>query len=451
MTRKTLKLLPYQEEGVQFLKSHARALLADDMGLGKTIQAIAYINSLAKMHDILIVCPAVMRGTWLNELRAWLDKPYGIVRLETTYLPLMHKPCVYVLSYDSIRNPRVLAYLKKRSFAIAVCDESHYMKNREAKRTQAVLASGLKSSRWVFMSGTPVTKSPTDLWPILAAAAPECLGAYKSYNEFYHRYCKVYIDDNGRERVAGAQNLDELRARLQPFMLRRTKTEVLKDLPDIFHQAVMINPTKKIKDLLKQEHDAERSLRLKDIMIGSPGEAWRKALQENDAHMMSIRRELGEEKLVHILEAVDNILCQTNKLVIFCHHKKLVKDIEASLQKDGISYVTLTGETPYEQRQDAITRFQSDPNCQVFIGAISVSIGITLTAAHHILFAEVSFLPHEMEQAAARCHRLGQRKNVLVQYLLWEDSLEHWIFSNVLFKAETVHQIVNKKDEDNDE
>jgi SWI/SNF-related matrix-associated actin-dependent regulator of chromatin subfamily A-like protein 1 len=441
-------LLPHQKIGLDFLRSRQRSLLADEMGLGKTIQAIALINSYATRPNILVICPALVRGVWVDELKQWLYNPYTIIRAESGYLPLVRVPSITIISYDATISPKVMRYIMAKTYGLVICDESHYLKNHSAKRTQAVLAGGIKATQWLFMSGTPITNSPLDIWPILAAACPKALGEYQNFGDFANRYTHVVTGGKGGVRYLGAKNENELNDRLKGFMLRRTKQEVLKDLPDIFHQPIFLAPDKTAEKLLQVEQDFERAIMLKDLTMRDPKQA-ASLMRHADKHVMTARRLLGVEKLPHVLAHVKNVLEQQDKVVVFCHHQELFQALHNAFKEEGYMPAAVSGGSGNStlDREKQIKIFQQQPECRVFLGSIGAcSTGITLTAASHIIFAEMAFLPSEMEQAAARCHRIGQKKNVLVQYMVWSESLEHWIFTNVLRKSNSIEKIIGNKE-----
>lgn len=428
------ELRPFQKIGRDFLVNHKAALLADEQGLGKTPEAITAINAL-KARKVLIVCKAIGKITWPGELKTWLDTPLKIQVLNGKNAVVNPDSEIVILNYDLLTSSSVFTQLVKMSFAVGVFDESHYLKNASAKRTKAVLLRGAVASRCVykwFLTGTPVLNRPIELYPLLKSVAPHVIEPYTTHDSFARRYCDGYWD--GFQLVTkGATNVEELNCRLvnSGFMLRRLKKDVLKELPDKQYQIISLPaPDSKTKELVKKE------------FTFSKDDAKRYSLSESGSEIARIRHELAIAKTDTCIDHIKDVLDETPKVVVFAYHRAVIAKIAEAF---GVEAVTLTGDTSFQNRVEAVARFQKDPSVRVFIGQIQAAGDtITLTASSHVIFVESSWVPGEVDQATDRCHRIGQKDAVLVQFLVLAESLEENIIRTMIDKKLTIRRIIDE-------
>lgn len=432
----TPELRPFQKAGARFLCERKAALLADEQGLGKTPQAIVACN-MVKAKKILVICPAVVKLNWKREFEVWSKGAFKIQVVQGRS-DVITDADVVILNYDLLSSMEIFKQLIARHFAVGIFDEAHYMKNREAKRTKAVLLKGAIASHCVykwFLTGTPVLNRPIELYPILKAAAPEVIEPYDSYDAFAKRYCDGYWD--GFQLVAkGASNVEELSLALNSgFMLRRLKKDVLKELPDKQYQMISIAAKDaKTKALVKKEFTFSR------------GDARYGGVDAGGAEIALLRHELALSKVDMCVDHIEDVLVETEKIVVFAYHKDVIEQLAEKLKDYGVAVIT--GATVMGKRQEAVDDFQNKPAVRVFIGNIQAAgIGITLTAASHVIFVESSWVPGEVDQATDRCHRFGQKNSVLVQFLVIEQSLEEHMIRTIIDKRMTIHRIVNEDPE----
>lgn len=427
----------FQDIGVSFLRTHKSALLADEPGLGKTIQAIRAVNELCA-KKVLVVCPAVVKLNWERELQKWLNPKLKIQVLNGRKDKILPTSQVVVLNYDLLISPSIFVQLIRSAFSVGIFDESHYLKSRTAKRTKAVLLQGGVASRCVyrwFLTGTPVLNRPVELYPVLKACAPtDVLAPYLTFDSFARRFCGAYWD--GFQLVAtGATHMDELNVRLSKFMLRRLKKDHLKELPDKQYQLIAIPPSDaKTKALVKRE------------FTFSQGDARKVAVGVGGAELAVMRHELALSKVDTCVEHIKSVLEEKEKVVVFAYHKGVIAALKNALSIYGTAVIT--GDTSPMQRQDFIDEFQHNKVVRVFIGQIQAAgIGITLTAASHVIFVETDWVPGVVDQAIDRCHRIGQKDSVMVQFLVIQDSLEEYIVRTMIDKKENIQRIVDQDPE----
>ena len=438
-----MKLYPYQVEGAHFMADRVAAYLGDEMGLGKSAQAIAACD-LVRAKSVLALCPAVALTNWMREFRRFQTTHRRVVGISSGS-DARATEGVTICSYDLAARQEVHAILMQLRPDVLILDEAHYLKGRKTHRTQAVfgpecdrmggLAEGAK--RVFALSGTPAPNNPAELWPLMRALFPKSItrdGNIMDYWTFLRRFC-IWREGMHGTRITGGRNLAELRARLAPHLLRRRKTEVLKDLPPIRFETVTLHPQGPLLDLWQAED-------------GPEGDELKKLLEQDDAdlaeaavHVAKLRRLTGLAKVASVVELLqDELAGGLNKIVVFAHHREVIQKLADGLSSFGV--VVLQGSTPPTQRQAAIDGFQNDPAIRVFVGQLTAAgTAITLTAASNVLFAESSWTPSDNAQAAMRVHRIGQRSGVLVRFATLSGSLDEAITETVRRKTAVLAQI----------
>lgn len=448
------ELLPYQAEGVDFLSSRTHAMLCDEMGLGKTIQAIAAINKLGA-RKVLIVCPATLKLNWKRELEKWLEKKRVIQVLSTSQAVVNDETDILIVNYDlitygmgsslKVRGHHDLAHITtrrsiiynqifSRQWAVGIFDESHYLKNKGALRTKAILQKDRIASRCIykwFLTGTPILNRPSELYPVFRAVFPEVIHPYLNYAAYAKYFCGAHF--NGKfYNDRGATNIPEMARRIQRagIMLRRLKREVLIDLPDKTYQLIpLLDSTEAPQRYMSADLIWSKKLRHQDLG----------RVCSNLGEMAEHRHDTARVKLPYAIEHLKSILETVSKVVVFAHHTDIIDAIHTEF--NDIS-VVVDGRTAQGARQAAVDLFQENPKCRMFIGQIQAAgVGITLTAASTVVFVENSWVPGEIAQAIDRCHRIGQKEAVLAQFLIIADTIEEHMLATVIQKLKTIKTI----------
>lgn len=391
----TPQLLPFQQEGTAWLKSHFRCLLADEMGLGKTVQVLSLAQDLPGIQKVLIVCPASLKLNWVREMKMWAPKftdRHSVLSGAT-----IGKPSDFtVVNYDILAGR--IDELAGTAWDLVVADEAHNLKNITAKRSSAFFGNLIAANRLILLSGTPIPNRPKELWPLLRALDEE---VWADREKFEYAYCGGHYGDRGWW-ADGATNLGELNAKLQPYMLRRLKKDVLTELPDKFYQTVELET----KNVWADKEDI--------------------SLDE----MATLRRQEGLAKVSSVCEHLEELLIERKKVVVFHFHR----EVGLALFNHFPRSVWVHGGTENGTRQTLVDRFRNETGTQLFIGQIQAAgEGITLTASDTVCFAELDWVPGRMNQATDRCHRIGQKNNVLVQHLVGEGTFDAWM-SELLIK-----------------
>jgi len=371
-------------------------LLADEPGLGKTATALAWLKATDAL-SALVVCPASLRLNWRREAEQWWDgwEPY--------------------LGWDVISYEGLVARSAARGLGAwdaVVFDESHYLKNPSATRTRA--AFQVQSARRLFLTGTPVVNRPMDLWPTLHA-----LGLAGSRVDYGRRFCdgrlrRVYAKGGARTvwDFSGASDLEGLAALLSPVMIRRTKAEVLTELPPKTRQVVEIS--------------AGNARKATPAGLDGELETWEKWSGEQAfapmppallAELAKIRLEDGLAKMPAVVSYIkDVILEEEEKVVVFAWHREVLEALARELPGTVLLYGGMT-----DAAKDTAVREFQEGKARVFCGQIQAAgTGLTLTAARTVAFAELDWVPGNITQAEDRCHRLGQRDAVRVIHLVAE-------------------------------
>lgn len=416
-----LGLYGYQVEGAGFLSGASRGrMLADECGLGKTPQAIEACRAMGA-SSVRVVCPASVVENWRREFdRFWPGHP-----------------SVEVVSYHKA------AAASAGDVDVLVLDESHMLKTRTAQRTKAIFGEkcdgkdGLvaRAGRVLLLSATPTPNHPAELWPALHALAPETIpgknGKPLPYHGFVAKYCKTRDNGFGIE-ITGGKNLPELRERIAPFVLRRKKVDVLKDLPPIrFAELPFSSDFKMPPDVAALVPEVEKALAEKGV----------DGLKAIAQHVASLRRITGLAKVGPASEWIRDALDGgIEKLVVFAYHREVLQALCVDAARHNIGYACITGATT--DRQEEVDRFKNSGVCRVFFGQITAAgTGINLTSASHLVLLESSWVPAENEQAVMRIHRIGQNRACLVRVASLVGSIDERIQRAVIRKLETINAL----------
>jgi SWI/SNF-related matrix-associated actin-dependent regulator 1 of chromatin subfamily A len=423
--------------GVKWLQERDFALLADEPGLGKSAQAIRACEGCSR---ILVLCPASLRGNWAREFQLFQQTSRTIDAV------LGKTPVgadVTIASYDfAARYPEALA----GAYDVLILDESHYLKNHKSKRTKAVFGAkcdrGIDSiaanaDRVICLSGTPAPNNPAELFPVVRALRPDLLDKrQQNYWGFINKYCRLRDTGFGVQ-IEGGKNMGELRERLEPFILRRRKHDVLPDLPAMRWETLYLDGvlSRELSVLTKElSGQIEAALEADGI----------EGLAKLAPHVAKLRRLTGLLKVDGVIETVTNEVEHDGKIVLFAHHTAVIESLESGLRDAGFGVVVVDGAAPASARTARIEAFQNDASVNVFVGQLTAAgTGLTLTAASECIIVESSWVPAENEQAAMRIHRIGQKRACRVRFATLADSIDEKINRAVMRKAADIATLFN--------
>ena len=419
-------LYPFQADGVGFISAHGgRVLLADEMGLGKTVQALAWLQHYPLALPAAIVCPASLKGNWETECENWTTIRPSIL-LGTRAGPLSHIDWLYILNYDILHH--WLPFLG--GIKTVILDECHFVKNPKAKRTKAVQLLCRNKPHVIALSGTPIVNRPIEFFTALHILAPT---TFKGFWDYAQRYCAPKHNGFGWD-FTGASYTDELHQRINNVvMLRRTKTEVLKDLPEKTRSTIAIDLNENRGGYVTALRDA----------LGEWGKNSDKPDPLRDITQIShLRQAAVDSKFDLCKEWIENFLETGRKLVVFTIHHKTSDRLMSAF--GNIHSICLDGRTDVRLRSGVVEKFQNDPTINMLIGNIQVAgTGFTMTAAQDAAFMELPWTPGEVEQAEDRIHRIGQKGAVNIYYLIAKGTLEEDILALINEKRKVVKSVLD--------
>lgn len=427
------ELRPYQKVGANFMFSRSSSLLADEMGLGKTIQAIELIN-LLHPGRVLIVCPASVRQNWKEELRSWLNTPYSIEVIQSGNDKIYPNTQIHIVSYNLLLNKNVFKQIEAIARGLIICDEAHFLKNIKSKRTKAVLSRkgvGHLFAKHVFLTGTPVLNRPAELYPLLKTISRDPEIRAMSYHTFAERYNGLYQDGWGVFKLGNATNIEDLKRKLAPIMLRRTIEEVGEQLPKVNMNLIT----------LEQTPDIEKIIRLEDEMYVS-GSATQ---EEAYGNMATLRRLTALAKLPQCVSFIKDTLETEGKVVVFAHHREVIDRLRQQLSGYGIAL--LWGAMSDTVKSENINKFINQKEIRIFIGQIDAAgqgINGLQKVCNKIIFVEPAWTPGQIAQAIGRLRRIGQfAAHIFAYMLLAKGTIEEAMVKSMVYKDEIIQKLMN--------
>ena len=483
-----LAYLPYQRAGIAFSLAHTNTLIADEPGLGKTPQSIGVINALPSIQRVLIVVPASLKINWRRELNRWLVRETTIGLADGKKWPT---DPVVVINFENIAKQR--ENILKIDWDLLIIDEAHVLKNPETKRARSILGyrppmkkakkmleailgcavtkeilndryealcqPAIFAKRKIFLTGTPISNRPSELFPLVNALVP---AEFPSFMNYAKRYCearKFFVGDKECWDFKGSSNLEELQQKLRvTCMVRRKKEDVLAELPPK-RRFILELPSDGMGDIISRggpllERYEETTARIKQLQdrATAAGSAAAfasqiKALSDGASvafeEMSLIRHELAQRKLPLVVDRL-NLLIDDNpeyKVIVFAHHRDLLLKLRQEFSGNS---VMILGGMSIEEKDAAVQAFQNDASKQIFFGQIEAAgVGLTLTASSHVIMVEDHWVPGMVTQCEDRAHRVGQLNSVLVEHLVFEGSIDVKIIKDLFAKQEIIDQALD--------
>jgi len=441
-----LSLYPHQTTGVAWLRERKVGILADEQGLGKTITALVAARGLSR---VLVVVPTVVLWNWEAEAVAWLDSPVVQVvdngRVEID--PLVD---IVVVTHGLLLKPWILSQLIAGRWDALIVDEAHGFKSPGAQRTVALYGAlaGCADRVWL-LTGTPCPNNSGELYTHLLGLAPERLqvdagGRTLTEHQFVDRFCYWRETPYGRKVTGNRKDmLPELKERIGGFILRRLKKDVLPDLPSIRFETVHLRPLHlgKALEVLQAELKGKVLEAIRDLDDPSSFFA---AVKDGEG-FARFRRLCGMAKAQPVSDLLYQELADggLEKVVVFAHHRAVVEKIAGNLMRFGVR--TITGAANAELRTENVREFQTNPRVRVMVANIVAGgVGVTLTAAADVVFAEQSWTPGENAQAADRCHRIGQTRRVRVRFMALAGTIDEDITASNRQKIRMIREVLGE-------
>lgn len=444
------ELRPYQKFGFRWLMTLGAmgfgGILADDMGLGKTVQAIAYLAAVKENYEgdtprhSLIICPASLVYNWESEIHRFAPglTVETVVGGAGSRKEKIRKSRADILltSYDLLKRD-VEAY-QEALFDTVFIDEAQNIKNHGTQTAKAVKALGC--ARRFALTGTPIENSLSELWSIFDFLMPGFLGGYKHFKEKYEQPVAARQDEVAAER---------LRRMIRPFILRRLKKEVLKELPDKLEEVVY----SRMETAQREIYEA-RVQRLLDSLSKQSQEEYRVGKLQILAELTHLRQLCCDPSLVYenynggaakvdtCVELVNNAVEAGNKVLLFSQFTSMLDIIRRRLDEAGIGYYILTGSTSKEKRNELVKSFNGDGPPVFLISLKAGGTGLNLTAASIVIHFDPWWNQAAQNQATDRAHRIGQQQVVTVYKLIMKDTLEEKILEMQERKAGLSEEIM---------
>ncbi len=429
-------LLPYQLDGIAFAVQAGRAVLADDMGLGKTIQGVGVAELLANEVGIkktLVICPASLKSQWRNEIHRFCGRDVQLIGGRTAERAGQYaNECFFtVCNYEQVL--RDILAIEPVTWDLIILDEGQRIKNWEAKTSRVI--KGLKSRFALVLSGTPLENRLDELYSVVQFIDDRRLGpGFRFFNQ--HRV----VDEKGK--LLGYKNMVQLRQRLRPILLRRTRNSVKLELPERTDEIVRITPTDEqrllhsshlylVAQIVRKKFLTEMDilrLRMELLMC---------RMCANSTYLVTKQKPGYSSKLERLSELFDTIADEASrKVVLFSEWTTMLNLIEPLLKKRRMRFVRLDGSVPQKKRQALVHEFQTDPACRFFITTNAGSTGLNLQAANTVINVDLPWNPAVLEQRISRAHRMGQKEPVQVFILVTEGTLEENLLATLNSKRE---------------
>lgn len=445
-------LRPFQKAGVKYLTANKKVILGDDMGLGKTIQSLATVHHV-NSYPCLTVCPDTLKYNWHREWNSWVDKNVKILHSNSDPKEILTDDVdVVVCNFSTQRKfEKELIAFKFKSF---ILDESHSFKNEKALRTISInnIINCSNAEYVLELTGTVVTNRPYELISQLKIIN-RLESDFGGFWNFVNRYCDPQNNGYGYS-FKGATNIPELHEKLRKTCyIRREAQEVLDELPERESTVITLDITNRAQYSKAERNlishiqelnttDEELKIYLKEInpkitaknvdehfasldrdQVKGSYLAYKQDKAEKAEHLVTInelRKISAQGKYKQIIEWTENFLESGRKLILFGIHKDLIKKVAAHFDCNYI-----TGDVPTMQRQEIVDDFQENPDTKLLVMNINTGgLGLTLTAASDLAFMEFEWTPGQMDQAAARIYRMGQKNHCNMYYLVGLDTID---------------------------
>ncbi|MGL6114713.1 DEAD/DEAH box helicase [Cetobacterium sp. SF1] len=434
-------LREYQEYGYKWLAylidNSLGGCLADDMGLGKTLQAITLITKLheKKRKKTLVIMPKSLIYNWESEIKKFSPGlRCGIYYGNFRNIDVLKECDVLLTTYGTIRND--IELLKERNFDLIILDESQNIKNVNAQTTKAVML--LNSKYRIALSGTPIENNLAELYSLFRFLNPSMFGTLEEFNNYY---------GNPIQRDNDQDAIEELKRKIYPFILRRVKKEVLKDLPEKIEKTLFIEMNSEQKKLYEERRAYYYKMinsQIKEHGIGKTQFFILQALNElrqitscpevKNSLVSSSKREV---LINNIKDAVEN----DHKVLVFTNYITSIENICKDLDEYGIKYLSMTGAT--KDRQGLVDKFQKDKKYKVFVMTLKTGgVGLNLTAADTIFIYDPWWNKTVENQAVDRAYRLGQDRTVFSYKLILKDTIEEKILKLQESKSQLLDNLI---------
>ncbi|HYW79606.1 MAG TPA: DEAD/DEAH box helicase, partial [Thermoguttaceae bacterium] len=438
--KKLLKvsLYPYQKTGAMFAAAAGRCLIADDMGLGKTIQAIAAAEILARetgIERVLVVAPTSLKHQWKQEIEKFTGRDAQVVEgLLPQRTAMYAEPSFYkITNYDVIH--RDFAAIESWQPDLIILDEAQRIKNWKTRTAQSV--KRLESEYAIVLTGTPLENRLEELHSIVEFVDRHRLGPmFRFLAEHQH------VDETGR--VVGYRNLKNISETLEPILIRRTKDNVLKELPERLEKRFFVPMTPQQVDYHEENRETVARIVHKWRKYGFLREADQRRMQIalqamrmscNSTYLLDQETDHGV-KADEVVDLLAEIFEEPQaKVVVFSQWVRMHELVVRRLQERKWDHVMFHGRVPGPKRKGLIQRFKQDPACRLFLSTDAGGVGLNLQNASAVVNLDQPWNPAVLEQRIGRVHRLGQKNPVRVVHFIAQGTIEEGMLGLLKFKS----------------
>ncbi|MBI3334672.1 DEAD/DEAH box helicase [Candidatus Pacearchaeota archaeon] len=443
---------PYQIEAVKFAEeSNVRCIIADEQGLGKTIEALSLLRlHPAKLLPAVIVCPSTVKLQWMFEIHRICssedfgakDKKFLTQVIQKGSERAMPGFTIYVVTYDILKKENLFEYLPENTIKTIIIDECQRVKNHLSDRAKAVQRIAKQTPHIISMSGTPIKNNAGEYFTVLNLTKPTLFPHYQKYID---NYCDAYHNGWG-QKIGGLKDVERFHEDTKDIIIRRTKNEVLRDLPSIdrkFHHVELDRRLNKAYAAALQELD--------DMLYSDESE-FNKATN-TIAIMGRLRHITGISKVSECVDFVTEFLLSTDrKIVIFTHHQDVMEILEKNLNEwcvegDFGKVCKLHSGLNGDERTRLVELFKNDSSRRVMIAStLAAGEGLNLQFCSDAILLERQWNPANEEQVEGRFHRFGQMNNVSVTYMLASGTIDEYFTELVEVKRAIVAATLDKRE-----
>lgn len=495
-------LYPFQTVGANFAVAKGKVLIADLMGLGKTLQALgAFVKMRNKgqVKSMLVLCPASVKYQWANEVQDKTDLTAIVIetpskmkgknadirnQMSLDQFEEIGNYDIAVTNYETLLNEPIFKLIKKYKFDVICYDECHMLKNKDAQRSKKAYELSAKIDNVIALSGTPLENRPPELFGVFSAIDPTLFPNWSAFATRYIKYVRFGI-------IAGYRNLEELRKKIQPYIIRRTLDDVSVQMPNKIFSTRIIDMTsdqKKLHERLYDEisDDMETLKKLQDnlnylIKPGADGQynplndpepikrikasimgKYTFLLEVCDSpELLSLStskmaqqyvvKDTSSPKLEALIEIIDQVVSQGDKIIVFTQYTKMIKIIQARVMKSfkKMKIARIDGSVDAKDRMDQLAMFNTDSACNVMLLSDAGNFGLNAQVANYLVMFEPPLKPSIYDQRVGRIIRIGSKhKQAFIINLVMKDGWDQKIFDILEKKREFTRTLIDKNNKE---
>ncbi len=440
------KLFPYQEKGILFAAKAGRSMICDEMGLGKTIQAIGVAELMKKesgISNVLIICPTSLKYQWQSEIGRFATSPVQVIEGMPHIRRGQYESGAFykIVSYHALSHD--IESINQVEFDLVILDEAQRIKNWKTRIAQSV--KKIRSPYALVLTGTPLENKLEELYSIVQFIDPFKLGPYYQFLDYYQV-------KNETGRVLGYNHLHEISRNLSDVLIRRSKKEVMSELPERMDKNLFVSMTDRQMEMHTEFADTVARIVNKWRNMGFLTEQDRQRLMINlnlmrmvcDSTYIIDQQTRHDTKIGELMNILEEYLDgNEEKAVVFSQWERMTRLVARELDGRNIGYRCLNGSVPSKNRKELFDHFNNDAGCRIFLSTDAGSTGLNLQTASMIINLDIPWNPAVLEQRIGRVHRYGQKNKVSVINFVSTGTIEHRMMAVLKFKSSLFDGILN--------